>query len=627
MPRVIKRAAAIVLLGALTTIGPRAAAPIRYRFSFPQIAHHWMQVEATFPDLDAAPLELRMSRSSPGRYALHEFAKNVWDVHATDASGAELAVTRPDAYGWTIAVHPSSVTVKYKVFGDKVDGTYLGIDTTHAHVNMPAAIMWARGLDDRPSMLAFVEPAGMTWRVATQLHSGSAADEFTAPNLQYLMDSPVEFGPVAIRTFSAGSRRFRFALHHAGTDAELDAYVKDVEKIVEQEGAIFGEYPQYEPGSYTFLADYLPYASGDGMEHRNSTVMTGNASLRNSGEREAMLGTVSHEFFHCWNVERIRPRSIEPFDFERANTSGELWLAEGFTQYYGELVLHRAGIVDLADALNSINGLVQSVVLSPAREWRSAVDMSRMAPFTDGGRPIDRTNWTNTVISYYPFGGAIALGLDLTLRARSNGRITLDDYMRAMWRVHGKPGGSREGYVDHPYSLDDARARLKEVSGDASFAQEFFARYVEGHEVVDYARLLAPAGLVLRKRSPGLAWFGDLQFDSRGGVARLNAVAPSNSPAYAAGIDEDDTVRTIDGERIASADDVAAVVRRHKPGDRVEVGFTDRRGPQTTTVTLGESPNLEIVPVESTGGVLTEAQRAFRDAWLGARADHPATQR
>ena len=586
-----------------------------------------MQVEATFSDLAPGPLELRMSRSSPGRYALHEFAKNVWDVHVTDPGGKELAVTRPDAYGWTVAAHPSTVTVKYRVFGDRLDGTYLAVDETHAHINMPAVIIWARGLDDRPSSLTFVPPPGVNWRVASQLHQGSSADEFTAPNLQYLMDSPAEFGPVAFRTFAAGGERFRFALHHTGTDAELDAYMKDVEKIVEQEGAIFGEYPHYEPGSYTFLADYLPYASGDGMEHRNSTVMTGRAELRNSGEREAMLGTVSHEFFHCWNVERIRPRSLEPFDFERANTSGELWLAEGFTQYYGDLVLHRAGIVDLGDALNSIDGLVQSVVLSPARQWRSAEDMSRMAPFTDGGRPIDRTNWPNTVISYYPFGGAIALGLDLTLRERSRGRVTLDDYMRAMWRAYGKPGGSREGYVDHPYTLEDAKARLAEVSGDKAFADDFFARYIEGHDVVDYARLLAHAGLTLRKRSQAQAWLGDLQFDTRGGTARISAVVPSNDPAYAAGLEEDDTITAIDGARAASADDVAALLRRHKPGDRVEIAFTDRRGSQKTTVTLGESPHLELVAVESAGGSLTSADRAFRDAWLGPRSDHPDATR
>ena len=124
-----------------------AAAPIRYRLSFPQPQHRWMQVEATFLDLGSGTLELRMSRSSPGRYSLHDFAKNVYDVHAFAADGRELETTRPDPYGWNVAGHGGSLTVKYKVFGDRVDGTYLGIDTTHAHINMPAAIMWAHGLE------------------------------------------------------------------------------------------------------------------------------------------------------------------------------------------------------------------------------------------------------------------------------------------------------------------------------------------------------------------------------------------------------------------------------------------------------------------------------------------------
>src|SRR6185295_8300055 len=127
-----------------------------------------------------------------------------------------------------------------------------------------------------------------------------------------------------MRQFTVGPRAFRFALHHAGTDADVDGYVKDVEQIVRQEGAIFGEYPDYEPGHYTFIADYLPVASGDGMEHRNSAIITSESTI--AGNRRDLLEAAAHEFFHGWNVERIRPRGLEPFDLERANISGELWL-------------------------------------------------------------------------------------------------------------------------------------------------------------------------------------------------------------------------------------------------------------------------------------------------------------
>ena len=603
----------VFLLG--SSVSFHAAAPVRYTLSFPEPQHRWMQVEALFSELGSGTLELRMSRSSPGRYSLHDFAKNVYDVHAFGADGRELPTTRPDPYGWNVTGHGGSVIVMYKVYGDRVDGTYLAVDTTHAHVNMPAAIMWAHGLDDRPATVMFKQPSGMRWQVATQLHKGSSPLEFTAPNLQYLMDSPSEFGPVSLPQFTVNGSTFRFSAHHTGTVAELDGFVKDVEKIVRQEGAIYGEYPVYEPGYYTFLADYLPYADGDGMEHRNSTVISANGSI--AATREGLLDTVAHEFFHCWNVERIRPKGLEPFDFDRANLTDLLWLAEGFTQYYGPLAMQRAQLVDIASTARTFGGLIASVAQSPAHLVRSAAEMSQMAPFIDGGQSIDKTNWSTTVISYYPYGGAIALALDLTLRDRSDGRLSLDDYMQAMWKTYGKQSGGREGYVDHPYTIADAEATLAAVSGDRAFARDFFARYILGHDVADYGRLLARAGFTMRKRNPGRAWLGDLRLE-RGGPHVSTLVGPT-WPIYTAGIDQDDELQQIDGQKITGDGDVAAVMQRHKPGDAVPVVFVDRTGvAKTASVTLVEDPYVDVVAVEF-AGTLAAAQKAFRDRWLGAK--------
>jgi predicted metalloprotease with PDZ domain len=439
---------------------------------------------------------------------------------------------------------------------------------------------------------------------------------YAAPNLQYLMDSPVEFGHSSVRSFNVRDSTFRFALHHTGTEAELDSLMNDVEKIVQQEGAVFGEYPRYEPGYYTFLADYLPYANGDGMEHRNSTVISGAGSI--ATDRQGILDTVAHEFFHCWNVERIRPKSLEPFDFDRANISGELWLAEGFTQYYGPLALQRAGLVDVASTARTLTGLVEAV-LGPAHLVRSAEEMSRMAAFIDGGRTADKTNWSISVTSYYPFGGAIALALDLTLRDRSGGRLSLDDFMRAMWRSYGKPGGSREGYVDRPYTSADAEETLASVSGDRAFARDFFGRFVQGHDLADYARLLARAGFVVRKKHAGSAWLGDLQLDMRNGVRVGTLIAPS-WPVYRAGLDQGDLLQMVDGQPIKDESDLSTVLRRHKPGDSVSIVFTDRTGKATTAaIALAEDPHVEIVPAESGAGSLTDAQKAFRREWLGAK--------
>src|SRR5262245_64953804 len=159
------RRSALAIAVAAWSAAMQAATPVQYRVSVPEPQHRWLQVDATFSDLGATPLELRMSRSSPGRYSLHDFAKNVYDVHTFGVDGRELPATRPDPYGWTVAGHGGSVTVKYKVYGDRVDGTYLAIDATHAHINMPAAMMWARGLEDRPVAIALDPPGGLRWQV------------------------------------------------------------------------------------------------------------------------------------------------------------------------------------------------------------------------------------------------------------------------------------------------------------------------------------------------------------------------------------------------------------------------------------------------------------------------------
>jgi predicted metalloprotease with PDZ domain len=500
------------------------------------------------------------------------------------------------------------------VFGDRLDGTYLGIDSTHAHINMPAAILWARGLDDRPATLTLVPPRS-TWRAATQLYAGTLPNEFTAPNLQYLMDSPVELGPLVLKDVAVGGRTIRLALHHAGDNQPVDGLAADVAKIVREAVEVFGEQPAYESGRYTFLVDYLPWASPDAMEHRNSTVITAPASIGSS--RPTLLDSVAHEFFHVWNVERIRPRSLEPFDFERANMSGELWLAEGFTQYYGSLLLSRAGLLDLSSTVSTLGGLVTTVVLSPARGVRSAEEMSRMAVFTDAGPIQDPTNWSNTYISYYPFGGAIALALDLTLRERSAGRLSLDDYMRAMWQAHGKSPGARPGYVERPYTMADAEARLAEVDGDPGFARQFFARHIQGRDLPEYGRLLAQAGLVLRKTDPGRAWWGNLSLEGRGAGVRIAAPTAFDAPAHAAGLDLDDELRQIDGQRVGSAEDVYGILRKRQPGSRIAVTYVDRGGVEKrTVVTLAGDPHVEVVPAESTGTRPTPAQQAFRARWL-----------
>jgi len=617
-PRRHLRVLLLLLLSA--TSAWAQAVPFEYRLSFPAPEHRWMQVEARFGGLPPGTAEIRMSRTSPGRYALHEFAKNVFEVTITDGAGRAIEPARPSLHQWDVSGHDGTVVVTYKVFGDRTDGTYLSVDAAHAHMNMPATVMFVRGQLDRPSRITFVQPAGRPWRAATQLFPTSDPLVFTAPNIHYLMDSPTEFSPFTLRTFMVDDQTIRIALHHDGTDADADAYARDVEKIVRESAKIFGEMPRFDAGTYTFLADYLPWVDGDGMEHRNSTVVSRRGALRNPAQQQAMLGTVSHEFFHAWNTERLRSRGIEPFDYEEADVSDDLWFGEGFTNYYDGLILERAGLMTTEALIGDFAGIINTVQFSPGRRIRSAVEMSRLAPFVDAAASIDRTAWPNLFISYYTYGSAIAMGLDLSLRDRTDGKLTLDDYMRALWRKFGRSSNKTPGFAPSAYTIRDLQDTLAEVSGDAKFAEEYFKRYVEGRDLVDYAKLMARAGLLVRKRQAGKAWMGDVRLQTGAGGARVTALVPFESPLYKAGVAQDDYVVSLDGADIVREGQIEEILSRHKPGDRVAIRFVRRGGEKAeTTVVLEEDPRIEIVPVENAGGTLSADQRRFREAWLRAQ--------
>ena len=623
----IKRTTAFVIGCLLLSVSAWAQAPIEYKLSFPSPEHRWMQVEVRFPDVPAGTLQVRMARTSPGRYALHEFAKNVFDVAIANGKGQPLTATRPDLHEWDVTGHDGTVVVTYKIFGDRTDGTYLGIDSMHAHINIPAALMFARGWFERPARVTFVRPPGKTWKVATQLFPTADPLVFTAPNIHYLMDSPTDFSDFMLRTFTVddGQKRpggpptFRIALTHDGTEAEADAFAKDVERIVREAINIFGELPMFETNSYTFLSVYLPWANGDGMEHRNSTSLTSPGALRNPQQRQGMLGTVSHEFFHAWNMERIRSKGVEPFDFEQADMSDDLWLGEGFTNYFDGLILERAGLMTFDRFTADLAGIINDVTLSPGRKFRSPIDMSRLAPFVDAAASIDRTAWQNTFISYYTYGSAVGFGLDLELRARTNGKVSGDDFMRALWTAFGKPGQKEPGKVATPYTIDGLKETLAKVSGDRAFANEFFTKYVEGRELVNYEQLLARAGLVVRKRNAGKAFAGQVQLQLGGSALRVASQVPFDSPLYKAGIAQDDQIASLDGTELVSMAAFDEALARNKPGATVGIRFIRRSGEiVNATMTLDEDPRVEVVAIEKTGGTLTEDQRRLRDLWLNS---------
>jgi predicted metalloprotease with PDZ domain len=584
---------------------------IVYELSFDNAVHHEAEVKATFSGVSQTPLEVRMSRSSPGRYALHEFAKNVYNVRAFDGEGRPLQITRPDPYGWSISGHNGTVIVQYTLYGNRVDGTYAAIDLTHAHLNTPAALVWARGFETAPVRLHFAIPPGSNWQVASELTQDRNA-WWSAPNLEQLMDSPVELSAHALPEWQIEDRHFRLALHHLGTDAEANAFAVMCKAVVLEEEGVFGAFPKYDTGAYTFLVDLLPWASGDGMEHRDSTVITDPGNLSADSARE--IDTVSHEFFHSWNVRRIRPRALEPFDFDRADMSGELWFAEGFTNYYGILALQRAGLSSLDSFVSQMGHAVDAVLNAPGHKLHSAVEMSQLAPFTDAARSIDPTNFENTFISYYTYGQALALGIDLQIRHLFPGK-TLDDWMRTMWREHPD--------IDKPYTLDDLKHTLAETTGNEAFAENVFQKHIFGREPMDYASLLSYAGLVLRKQNPGKVWLGarNLNFSDEG-VALPNGTL-RDSPLYLAGVDRDDRILKWDGKKFKNSGDETNWLAKHKPGDKVRLQIESRRQIREVEVLLTEDPALELVTCERAGQPLTSQAADLRKAWLSSHALHP----
>jgi len=595
-------------------VAPLAAqeTPVRYELRFPNAAHHEAEVRATFTGVRGRVLEVVMSRSSPGRYALHEFAKNIYNVRATDGAGKRLNVTRPTPYQWNVETSPGTVVIDYTLFGDRADGTYDAIDPSHAHLNPPATFAWARGFERSPVSVKVELPAAAGWTVATQLPQGEGGI-WTAPNLDALMDAPIEIGPHMLREWNADGARFRLALHSQASEDVAERFQRMCEAVVLEEEGVFGAFPKYDNGSYTFLVDNLPYVSGDGMEHRNSTVITSAQALTRQSAPQ-LIGSVAHEFFHSWNVKRIRPQSLEPFDFERVNLSGELWFAEGFTDYYGPLSLARAGLMSRDEFLGVMRDAVNAVLTAPGREVFSAADMSRRAAFADGAASVDPQNQANTYISYYTYGRAIALGIDLAIRSRFPGK-SLDDWMRAMWRSHPD--------VQKPYTEQDLEQALAEATGSSEFAKEMFARHIDGLEPMEYTTLLARAGFVLQSAATGKAWIGTppMTFSDRG--IDISGSTLRGSPLYAAGIDRGDRIVEADGRVLKTRQDFNDLGASHKSGDRGALTVEARTGRKQVDITWAQSPDVEVVSFEKAGRQVTPEIAAFREAWLGSKALRP----
>lgn len=603
---------ALTVLLALTVSCSSHSLPVkdnttRYKVTFDNAVHHEARISATFTQVETPILEVQMSRTSPGRYAFHEFVKNVYQVTAVNSKGETLTVTRPNPYQWLIANHDGEVTLSYTLFGDRADGTYSQIDRTHAHLNIPATFMWATDHEIRPIEVEFV-PFNDSWKVATQLQKTSDKYTFTAPNLAYFMDSPTELSDHQVKSWTVHSSgkdyKINLAVHHDGIDEDLVEFARQAKAVVAQQVKVYGELPAFDYGEYTFIACYLPHVSGDGMEHRNSTILTNTRSLDEGNFSQ--IGTLSHEFFHAWNVERIRPKALEPFDFTSSNMTTNLWFAEGFTSYYDKLMIRRAQESTVSEYLNVVSSIVNQVDQVPGRLFFTPEGASMLATFTDAGTSIDKTNFSNIFYSYYSYGKAMALALDLSIRQEFPGK-SLDDFMKKMWTDFGK--------AEIPYTREDLRITLARLLDNETFAEQFFDKHIYGQIKPDYKQLLKNAGLDVVKANEDEAYLGAVSFNFNGNAAIISRSIKVGSPLYNVGIERGDQIVKLGRRIIRSKGKWTSALEQFTPGESTTIEYIQRGEKLSSTITFIENPKLKVKRLADED--LKESQKAFLLAWIG----------
>lgn len=564
------------LISFIFCLASLAQSPIAYQLNLKNIQHHELGVEITFTDLEAAKLTLQMPNASPGRYALHNFAKNVYEEKAYDAAGNEVSLRRITPFSWEAPVTDGYVRFTYTIYGNHADGTYMGVDARKLHLNMPATFAFGKSLQNRKVTLTIPEMPE-TWSVATQLQAVNDST-FEAPDYYYFYDSPVMVGEIDWRRWDVDDQTLEIAMMHEGTDEELDNYTEWVKKIVAEQKRIYGSLPEFDFGRYTFLIAYNPWAAGDGMEHRNSTICTSSGSLQENAED--LIGTVAHEFFHAWNIERIRPQSLEPFDFTNANLSEALWFGEGFTSYYDDLTLVRTGIITPEGYVNGLIGGLNYVLNSPGRDFRSPVEMSHQATFVDAGTANDATNYANNFISYYSYGAVVGLGLDLTLR-KEFGK-TLDGYMQLIWEQFGQP--------ENPYTMKDLQNALASYTND-EFASTFFSTQIYDGLLPDFEALFAQFGIKMSLKNPNSVFFNNPKL-TREGVVQSNVVR--GTAFYEAGIERGDQIVRVDGKEVENTADLNRIINMLQVGKTYTIDFIQLGEAKTGSFVARQDPRVTL---------------------------------
>lgn len=561
-------------------IGPLPT--VRYRLGMERPHTHLFQVEVHVPEVQGEHLDLAMPAWTPGAYKIVDNARNVRGLAAHRTDGTPLSVDRLDLHTWRVHHGGAAFAVRYQVFGDKMTIHQAQLNDSHAFVNGCAVFLYVVGNQAWPCELAVEAPAG--WKVGTALES-LGDHRFQAPTYDDLIDCPLELGHFQEATFTVADAEYRI-LWNGTEPMDRDRLVDGLSRIAAAEVAFWGKAPY---STYTFLYNLTQDGYLNGLEHKTSTAIQGPINLDRNAK--GFFALSAHELFHVWNVKRLRPVGLGPFDYSRPAHTTALWIVEGLTEYYTELMCLRAGIQTPEEYLKAVADNLVHLEQSPGRRFTTLEEASFVTwQFGD-----DR--W-NGYVNYYLKGFLMGLALDLEIRERTGNRKSLDDVMRLLWDRYGAP--------DLPYVPEEVEQVVEEVAGESMDA--FFQHHLRSTDDTDWRAVFAKAGLTLSVAREA-ASLQARTAAKEGGIA-LEDVRYDGA-AQLAGLQAGDRIVALDGLQ-ASESLLARLERKYRPGDRVQVQYVRQNQLRETTLTMGGDRTYALSMVEQP----TPLQASIATGWL-----------
>jgi predicted metalloprotease with PDZ domain len=603
--------------------GRRQAAdlpPVEYRISSATPGAHLFEVTCTVPEPDPQGQVFSLPAWIPGSYMIREFARNIVRLSA-QADGEPCTVEKLDKHTWRAMARPGArkLSLHYEVYAWDLSVRSAHLDTTHGFFNGTSVFLAVAGRTDSPCIVTIDKPeaeACRHWKLITALppEHGRAGDaqrfgRFRAADYDELIDHPVEMGEFTLARFEAAGVPHDVALTGLH-DCDLDRLCADLKRVCEWQIRLFGKPAPVD--YYAFLTMVVGEGYG-GLEHRASTALIcSRADLPWKGMEglpdgyKTFLGLCSHEYFHTWNVKRIKPAAFTPYDLGRENHTRLLWAFEGFTSYYDDLALVRSGVIGIDDYLELLGKTVSNVMRGSGRLKQSVAESSFDA-WTKYYRQDE--NAPNAIVSYYAKGALIALALDVQLRAGSDGRTSLDDVMRLLWQRHGLSG------VGVPE--DGVFAAVREAGGDRLGGRlaRWLERTVEGCDDLPLARLLKAMGVTLEaapaNAAPALGW----KLGGGNGEAKVLNVL-EGGPAQVAGVSAGDVLVALDGLKVATAKAMDEMLARRRAGDEVTL-HVFRRDELMCFRLLLAAPSADKFTLARSDRAGADALK-LRKGWLGA---------